>query len=201
MDAFPWAEVRAADISPEAIRQLRSRFPGTPAVAFDPGEGVPLDGPFDLVVSVEVAEHVEDLSAYLRDVHRLLRPGGTFIWTTPCRNAGSIEHLWAIVTRAFERSETGELRWRWEDPTHLRRLTSREAEDAWQDAGFDRPRFLYRSHLFSFLSVRLLRGPLRPLAGPAAKLDYALFRHLPNGASMIGVARKPATGSDDRPVR
>ncbi len=41
------------------------------------------DESFDLVVAVEVLEHVEDDGAFVRQSHRLLRPGGVFLMTTP----------------------------------------------------------------------------------------------------------------------
>ena len=51
---------------------------------------VDLNGPwpwpsafFDVVCSVEGIEHLENHFAFLREVHRLLRPGGVLILTTP----------------------------------------------------------------------------------------------------------------------
>jgi SAM-dependent methyltransferase len=41
------------------------------------------DGSFDCVVAVEVLEHVEQDDAFVRQVHRVLRPGGVFLMTTP----------------------------------------------------------------------------------------------------------------------
>ncbi|MEP6995498.1 MAG: methyltransferase domain-containing protein [Acidobacteriota bacterium] len=38
---------------------------------------------FDVVVSVEVLEHVEDDAAFVREVHRVLKPSGIFLMTTP----------------------------------------------------------------------------------------------------------------------
>jgi SAM-dependent methyltransferase len=41
------------------------------------------DDAFDCVTAVEVLEHVEDDHAFIREVHRVLRPGGIFLMTTP----------------------------------------------------------------------------------------------------------------------
>jgi 2-polyprenyl-3-methyl-5-hydroxy-6-metoxy-1,4-benzoquinol methylase len=46
------------------------------------------DASFDLVLSIEGIEHLENAFAFVREVYRVLRPGGTFIITTP--NAISI---------------------------------------------------------------------------------------------------------------
>jgi len=46
----------------------------------DIGSHVPaLDGRFDLIVSWQVLEHVEDLQASLENTHRYLRPGGRMV--------------------------------------------------------------------------------------------------------------------------
>lgn len=44
------------------------------------------DGSFDTVTSFQVIEHVEDVPGYLREVSRVLRPGGVFVCATPDRS-------------------------------------------------------------------------------------------------------------------
>lgn len=41
------------------------------------------DGAFDIAVSVEVLEHVEKDHQFVREVSRVLKPGGVFLMTTP----------------------------------------------------------------------------------------------------------------------
>src|SRR3990172_4484408 len=62
------------------------------------------DTSFDIVISVEVMEHVANLDSYLNDIHRLLKPEGTFIWTTPCANRFSIEHIVNVITKQAEKT-------------------------------------------------------------------------------------------------
>jgi len=149
------------------------------------------DGFFDLIVSVEVMEHVSDLSAYISDIFRLLRPGGMFVFTTPCANLCSVEHFYSLLTGKIDPTEEGYRRWSWEDPTHLRRLRSREMQRHLISAGFSRTTFRFRSHLFSFLCTYLPpRNKFRRIRNWFMTLDYKLFRRLPNGASILGAAGK-----------
>jgi SAM-dependent methyltransferase len=41
------------------------------------------DASYDTVISVEVLEHVEEDEKFVKEVYRVLRPGGVFIMTTP----------------------------------------------------------------------------------------------------------------------
>jgi ubiquinone biosynthesis O-methyltransferase len=43
------------------------------------------DNHFDLVVSSEVIEHIDDVAAYLQEIKRVLKPGGSIIISTPVR--------------------------------------------------------------------------------------------------------------------
>jgi len=47
------------------------------------GEDIPFpDGSFDIVACCDVLEHVDDLSKVIREVSRLLKPGGVFFYDT-----------------------------------------------------------------------------------------------------------------------
>lgn len=187
---FPGAALYATDVSSVALERLIQRHPELLGrVGLVEGDRAPFDdAQFDVVTSVEVMEHVLDLDAYLRDVYRLLKPGGVFIWTTPCANRFSIEHLYCLSLGQIEATSEGYRRWTWEEPTHVRRLRSEEARAHLAQAGFRDVAFRFRAHFFSAVCAYLLRGPLKPAAERLMLLDYALFRRLPNGASMIGAA-------------
>ena len=75
-----FASVTAADIMP-APTALAGR-----AAWIEQDLNLPLssaDGAFDLVVAAEVIEHLENPRFMIREIYRLLSPGGTTIITTP----------------------------------------------------------------------------------------------------------------------
>jgi SAM-dependent methyltransferase len=51
------------------------------------------DGRFQLVVNNQVMEHVEDLDATLREIHRVLGPGGTLLSLFPARDVFREGHI------------------------------------------------------------------------------------------------------------
>ncbi len=77
--------VTGVDVSPGAIEAAQARAGGE-GVEFRiiDGLGLPFpDHSFDLVTSFQVVEHVADPGPYLREIQRVLRPGGLALFTTP----------------------------------------------------------------------------------------------------------------------
>lgn len=64
--------------------------------------GLP-DDSFDLVVSVEVLEHVEEDAKFLGEVSRVLKPNGRFLMTTP--NGDFVENRNPDHKRHYKRAE------------------------------------------------------------------------------------------------
>ena len=154
---YPHTRIFGADISAVALEQRKesySELAGRTRIIND-NKTTFADGFFDMVVSIEVMEHVDDLQAYIAEIFRLSKLGGNFIWTTPCANRYSIEHIYSHAMKLVETTDKGCRRWIWEDPAHLRRLTSSEAEAGLVHAGFRQTLFRFRAHLFSFLCTRL----------------------------------------------
>lgn len=189
---FPGADLYFCDISPVAKEKFSEKYlrHANRYHLIEDNQSGFSDNTFDVIVSVEVMEHVEDLDFYLRDIHRLLKPGGYFVWTTPCANQLSIEHVFSVLTRKVEQTKEGYRRWTWEDPTHLRRLRTKEIDGLLRSKGFSEVYFRFRSHLFSFLCTYLPIPYTQHLRNRLMTLDYSLFRRLPNGASMLGGAKK-----------
>jgi len=189
---FSLSDLYFADISTVAMEQLKEKHPEFNSKCFPiiNNQMQISKKTFHAIVSIEVMEHVYDLDAYLTDVYRLLKPGGYFIWTTPCANNFSIEHIYALLTNNIQKTAEGYRRWKFEDPTHLRRLKSTEAERLLMKKGFSAPTLSFRAHFFSFVCTELFSKRLKKLGEKLMLLDYAFFRNLPNGASMIGCAQK-----------
>ncbi|MBF0379392.1 MAG: methyltransferase domain-containing protein [Magnetococcales bacterium] len=192
---YPDSQLFFADISSIALEELGKKYPQYKNNLLpiqnhhcqDEGQK------FDLIASIEVMEHVEEVDSYLQDISRLLKPGGFFLWTTPCGNPLSIEHIYSKLTGQIESTKDGKRRWTWEDPTHIRRFTSKEVKQIIKKNGFNNIKLRYRAHLFSFLVTRYWR--LNQLPNPIKQnlleADYKYLRCFANAASMIGCAQKP----------
>jgi ubiquinone/menaquinone biosynthesis C-methylase UbiE len=96
-------DVIGVDISAEAINYAESHFeaPNLRYLQIEPAEVAPLpfaDSSFDVILSFQVIEHVQDVSAYLREIDRVLAPGGTAIIATPDRSTRlfSFQKPWNI---------------------------------------------------------------------------------------------------------
>ena len=97
-ERFPTAPLVGSDISRVALGNARGRHPDASFLLMDDERVPESDGAFDLIVSVEVLEHVTDADAATREFGRLLAPGGTLVATTPCANPLSLE--WWLNRRA-----------------------------------------------------------------------------------------------------
>src|SRR3989442_6449776 len=79
------------DINLKALRSAKRRHPTVPLVCSDV-EHLPFaDGSFDVVVMLEVIEHVGSDLAAIAEIRRILRVGGTLILSTP--HAGTFAFL------------------------------------------------------------------------------------------------------------
>lgn len=79
-----WRDVKlAAGLDPDVQSLAEHRAPGMPVIR-GRGEHLPFaDESFDLVVCLWVLEHLERPKAVLREVRRILRRGGHFVFLTP----------------------------------------------------------------------------------------------------------------------
>ncbi|MEM1057176.1 MAG: class I SAM-dependent methyltransferase [Bacteroidota bacterium] len=108
VDTFPNVEVVAVDVKRDYLERARDFLDATPhrsRVSFEIGdltEPMPEADAFDLCLSVDVMEHIEDDRAVFRNFAKVLRTGGWVVINTPSDLGGS------GVTEEGEESFIGE---------------------------------------------------------------------------------------------
>lgn len=182
------------DIDEEAVGYCRER--GLVDVSVGEAEVLPFaDGTFDLVTSLDVIEHIDDDVGALREMWRVLRPGGHVLLTVPAHR-----FMWG------DQDEIN---------MHKRRYVAGEIRDRLNLSGFDVVRLSYMNAFmfFPIAAIRLL-SRLDRLARPrtSATSDFRypapppvnfllallfgaeapIVRHvnIPFGVSIVALARK-----------
>jgi 2-polyprenyl-3-methyl-5-hydroxy-6-metoxy-1,4-benzoquinol methylase len=123
------AHVIAVDAAQGALARARGRVPDAQLLQWL--DGAPLDVPsesVDLVWAGEVLEHVGDGEAWLAELHRVLRPGGRLLLTTPNHTRMRLLGL-TVRRRSFESHFSP-----WTD--HLRFFTKDTLRELLDRAGF-----------------------------------------------------------------
>jgi 2-polyprenyl-3-methyl-5-hydroxy-6-metoxy-1,4-benzoquinol methylase len=94
------------------------------------------DASFDVILSTEVIEHLENPRAVFREFSRLLRRDGRLLLTTP--NQESIRSLASLIVRGHHVAFLDE-----SYPAHLTALVRRDLERLCLETGFAPPAFSY----------------------------------------------------------
>jgi ubiquinone/menaquinone biosynthesis C-methylase UbiE len=87
----------AVDKIDEALQVLRNKFPVATFIAMNlpPLHGL-ADNSYDCVLSFQVIEHIKNDRFYLQEIHRVLKPGGVALITTPNRKMSLSRNPWHI---------------------------------------------------------------------------------------------------------
>jgi SAM-dependent methyltransferase len=89
----------------DAVRHPRLLLPDANLRLADLDQGVPFeDARFDVVLSVEGIEHLASPRAFVRELARVLKPGGLMVLSTP--NVLSVRSRWRWLTRGHHRHFT-----------------------------------------------------------------------------------------------
>jgi ubiquinone/menaquinone biosynthesis C-methylase UbiE len=156
------------------------------------GERLPFESnSIDVVVSSEVLEHIGDKEAAIREVHRVLAPGGTFLFTTP--SASALRNwdiaLWPL--RMIRRLSQFRLRRRGEEGSYDEPIKKEEYAAILGRAAYDefelRSEQMLNDEIISYLPGPLLNGYISSTRFFEGK--SALMRKL-FGLHIIGFARK-----------
>lgn len=99
---------------------------------------------YDVVVSNQVIEHLhpEDLDTHLKSVHKILKQGGRYLFTTPHRHTGPHD-----VSRVFKLDEPQGM--------HLKEYTYQELVEATKRNGFSPVYFAFMPHKLRKLLLSL----------------------------------------------
>jgi ubiquinone/menaquinone biosynthesis C-methylase UbiE len=148
---------------------------------------------FDLVTANMVIEHLETPGTVLREVHRVLRPGGLFVFHTPNRRAPLMK-LAAMVPQGIKTAL-------------IRLLESRRAEDVFKTFyRMNTPQEIaagVQSHGFEIVRLkRVSTNAVTQLIAPVAVLELIFLRLLESNrfqdlrSNLIAVLRKSNAAYD-----
>jgi len=110
----------ALDFRDNMCRQIHERFPNVHVVAADCQKPLPFpDNSFDRVLAIHVLEHLPDLPAAIREVHRVCRPTGRLSVLIPCEGGFAYGIARRIsAQRLFEKRYHQSYRW-WVEREHI----------------------------------------------------------------------------------
>lgn len=121
------------DVSTHAARETTTRIPGALVVAADVQRPLPFDHPFDVILAINVIEHLPDPTAAAEAIRGALAPSGLCVIHLPTIN-GPVSR--AIYRVAYER-----------DPTHVYRPSGRGIRRLFEGAGFEVVEASYAPHM------------------------------------------------------
>lgn len=115
------------------------------------------DAAFDLILCTEVVEHISDSLSALQEMHRLLRPGGTLLLTTPQRYSP----LEMTAKIAFLPGVIDLVRLIYQEPIletgHINLMTAKQVNRQLEQAGFHIQQS-YKSGIYIPLVAEFLGG-------------------------------------------
>jgi len=87
----------AVDKIKPAIDELQLKFPAGKFISMNipPLSGL-ADNAYDRIVSFQVIEHIENDFLFLKEIHRVLKPGGIALLTTPNRKMSLSRNPWHV---------------------------------------------------------------------------------------------------------
>lgn len=143
-----FGDAEGVDISPDALAFCRER--GLKNVRQGAAEALPYeDGTFDLVTALDVVEHLDDDLGGLREMRRVLRPGGHVLLFVP-----TFMFLWGVQDEVSH---------------HRRRYRMSELSRVVREAGFEIERTTYANITF-FAPILFVRRLMR-LTGVRAETE------------------------------
>lgn len=188
--ARPHLALTGTDVLVSSLSRTAQRLPDATLLQMD-ARRIPFREEFDVILALDVVEHIEDDRAALAEMARTLRPGGVLILTVPQHPwLWSAVDVWSGHQRRYERAA---LRQRLcEGGLRVERLTSFSA--------LILPLLALARHrpkpaTFDPLAELRISAPLNALLRLPAALERGLIGagvSFPAGGSLLAVARRPS---------
>lgn len=119
-------EVYASDISSYAVNRAKKLSPAIHFYTFDIQKEIPIRKKFDIIIALEVVEHLANPNKALQHMYKSLKTGGTLIFSSPYPYS-----------------------WAYSDPTHINVKYPREWIKIMKEAGLENTSY----HRFSLLPL------------------------------------------------
>src|SRR3989339_7525 len=158
------AAVLGVDISMNALQVARKRDLAVAQANFGESPLPFASASIDLVTCLDVIEHIFDPYFLLHEIHRVLKPGGRFILTTP--NLRFVKHVFDVLLRG--RAPKTNLDHASCDGGHLHYFCTQDLKELLQECGF---------------SVVACRGVRQCLFNPQSCLCSGFLRDFGSGMS------------------
>ncbi len=130
---LPQWNVYGVEISPVAVQNAKSKF--TNCNFFTSDEANNYEHYFDFIFSHHVLEHVQNMSETIKEMDGYLKPKSYQLHILPCGNEGSYEYnICRLNKNGIEKDKDN--RFFFEEPGHLRRLTSLDLIQLMQKVNF-----------------------------------------------------------------
>lgn len=153
-------EIVALDREATCVSAYKTNNPGAEGFVSDVCDtGLP-PAQFDLALGLDIIEHLEDEDKFLREMFRVLKPGGYLVLST--QNSLCIEYVLGKVSRGL----IGK-RWMGWDPTHLRFYTGGSLSRRLGQNGFTVERFNGTYYLPYYFAGRVPAAVVGALGGKA----------------------------------
>jgi 2-polyprenyl-3-methyl-5-hydroxy-6-metoxy-1,4-benzoquinol methylase len=149
----------AVDKIKPVIEKLLAKHPGAQLISMNipPLTGLK-DNTYDLVVSFQVIEHIENDELFLQEIHRVLKPGGTVLLTTPNRKLSLTRNPWHV--REYLPAELEQLARKFFPQVEMKGITGNEKVMAYYEENKRSVRRLTRWDIFD-LQHKIPAGLLR----------------------------------------
>lgn len=176
------------DISEAAVAEARKRGLNAKTVPDLASLSFP-DAHFDVVVSVEVLEHLIFPHQAAREILRVLKPGGTFIATVPNTAYWRRRLDYALLGRWHPGGHPDGAVYPWRDP-HLRFFTRKTLQRMLSEVGFQVVRVTgLNGSLFGDLPFVARRFGTDQISRPFKALETVLPSLF--GANLVAIAERP----------